>query len=106
MGEKLRRDRGAAGKVLGAGDRRDERANVRDNAEFTLIKKSLELGKVGVKSEIATVAVLQGERKQRCLGEREYATRSRVGSVAAGIVRDDDVVGVVAAEKKKANEGF
>ena len=106
MRKELRRNGGAAGEVLGPRDRRDERSDVRNEAELALIKESLELRQVRMKSEVAAVAVLKREWQQRILRNRERAAGGSVGSIAAGIVRNDEIVGVVAAEEKETDQRF
>ena len=54
--------------------------------------------------EIAAIAIQQSKWKQRGLRDGENPPRRRVGSVPGVIVRDDDVVRVIAAEKKEADE--
>ena len=59
VGKKLGRDSRAASQVLGAGDRRDQRPNIRDNAKFSLIKKALQLRQIRMKRKVAAIAVRQ-----------------------------------------------
>ena len=104
MRKKLWRNRGAAGEILRARDRRDECPDVRDETELSLIKKSLELHQVRMETEIAAVAVLQRQGQERGLRNCQRAARGGVGSITAGVVRDDDVMRVVPTEKEKTNE--
>ena len=56
--------------------------------------------------EIAAISIQQSKWKQRCLRDGENAARGRVGSVSRVIMRDDNVVRVIAAEEKEADERF
>ena len=89
-----------------AGDRRDERADVRDDAEVALIKERLQFRQVRMEREIAAIAIQQSKWKQRGLRDGENPPRRRVGSVPGVIVRDDDVVRVIAAEKASTSNAF
>src|SRR5438105_5775755 len=71
-----------------------------------LIKKRREFRQVRMEREIAAMAIQQSKWKQRCLRDLENAARGRVGSVACVIMRDDDVVCVIAAEEKETDERF
>src|SRR5947207_14363196 len=57
-----------------------------------------------METEIAAVAVLQRQWQERGLRDRENSARGRVRRVTAGIMRHDDVIRVIAAEKKKTDE--
>jgi hypothetical protein len=102
--KKLRRNGGAACEILGAGDRRDQRADVRDEAEFPLIKQVPQLDEIRMKPEIPAIAVLQGERQKGRLRNGENAASGRVRSVTGVVVRNDDVVRVIATEEEKTDE--
>ena len=104
MGKELRRNRGAAGEILRARDRRDQGADIGDDAKFSLVKKRLQFDQVRMEAEIATIAVLQGEGKKRRLRNPENATRRGIGVITARITRDDDVVGIVATKQEEADE--
>ena len=86
------------------GDGRDQRADIRDDPEVSLIKKRLQFRKVRMEPEVAAIAILQSERKKRRLRDRENASGRGVGGVSARVVRHDDVVRIVSAEKEQANE--
>ena len=106
MRKKLRWNRGAAGEVLGARDRSDERAHIRDHAEVALVKKRLQFHQIRMKPEVAAVAILQALAEERRLRDRESASRGGVRSVAVRIVRNDHVVRVVSAEEEQTDQRF
>jgi hypothetical protein len=59
-----------------------------------------------MQTEIAAIAVQQGQGQERGLRNGERAARGGVGSVAVRVVGDEQVVGVVAAVEEKTNERF
>ena len=104
MRKQLVRYRDRFGKILGARDWGQERADVRDERHLALIKKRLHLGQAWMQSEIPAIAARQCERQKRGLRDGENATSREVGSVAAIVVRNDHIVRIVAAVKKKADQ--
>ena len=104
MREELRRNGRPAGEILRAGDGRDQRADIRDDPEVALIKEGLQFRQARMETEVTAIAILQSERKKRRLRDRENASRGGVRGISARVVRDDDVVRIVSAEKKQANE--
>src|ERR1700730_3438208 len=104
MREELRRNGSSAREILCAGDGRDQRAHIRNDSEVSLVKKGLQFRQVRMETEVAAIAILQSEWKKRRLRDRKNASRGGVRGVPACIVRYDDVVRIVSAEKEQANE--
>src|ERR1044071_1106888 len=104
MRKKLRGNSRPAGEILGTSDRRNEGAHVRNDAEVALIEKALQFRQTGMKTKVTAVAILQSEWKKRRLRDCENASRRGVRGIAVRIVRDDDIVRVISAVKKQANE--
>ena len=104
MREELRRDGGPAGEILRASDGGDERTHIRDDPEVALVKKGLQFHQVRMEPEVAAIAVLQSKWKERRLRDRENTSGGSVGAVSGRVVRHDNVVGIVSAEKEQANK--
>ena len=104
MRKELRRNSRPAREILGTSDRRDEGAHVRDDAEVALIEKALQFRQTGMETKVTAVTILQSKWKKGRLGDCENASRRGLRGIAVRVVRDDDIVRVISAVKKQANE--
>ena len=89
--------------ILRPGDRLRERADVRDDGQLPAVKQSLQPRKIGMEA-VGDIACFRNDGKQRGLGQRQIGADCRVVRIPGRVIRNKQIVAVVAAEQKYTDQ--